>query len=177
LRRLQNYPLYSIGVVSELLGVHAETIRLWEKSGVVQPPQRRSGKRFYSEKDYRRLQFIHTLAQEGLTLRAIHYYLRLYPCWKTDDCPSSLHSSDQIASTKPCWQEAGTYCQVANSENPCASCQIGAREEPYPAQEIEIGTGTRQQHGQEAESAHYSRAGRRRLTEPTGTKPPAPKRP
>ena len=119
---MQNYPLYSIGVVSELLGIHPETIRVWEKSGVVQPPQRRSGKRFYSEMDLKRLQFIQKLSQEGLTLRALHYYLRLYPCWKTADCSGCLHNSDQIGSTKLCWQEPATYCQVASIEDLCANC-------------------------------------------------------
>jgi DNA-binding transcriptional MerR regulator len=120
---IQNHPVYSIGVVSELLGVHPETIRTWEKSGVVYPPQRRSGKRFYSDLDYKRLQFIHKLIGEGLTLRAIHYYLRLYPCWKTSNCPGCLHNSNKIGSTKPCWQELDTNCQVANSRDPCSNCR------------------------------------------------------
>ena len=162
MKPLQNYPLYSIGVVSELLSVHPETIRLWEKSGIVQPPQRRSGKRFYSEKDYKRLQFIHMLAQEGLTVRAIHYYLRLYPCWKTIDCPSCLHSSNQTASTKPCWQEAGTYCQVANNENPCASCEMSPGEEPSPVKEEDVGAKSQQQDAKEAESNHFLKVSRKR---------------
>ena len=128
----RDYPLYPIGVISELLDVHAETIRTWEKSGIVQPPQRRGGKRFYSERDFKRLQFIQRLAQEGLTLRAIHYYLRLYPCWKTVECTGCLHNSDQPGSTKPCWQEPDTFCRVANSENPCAGCHIDAVQERHP---------------------------------------------
>ena len=105
MKTIQNYPLYSIGVVSELLGVHPETVRTWERFEVVQPPQRRSGKRSYSEKDLCRLQFIQKLVSEGLTIRAIRYYLRLYPCWKTTDCTGCANSSDQIAGAKPCWQE------------------------------------------------------------------------
>jgi len=142
-------------VVSDLVGVHPETIRLWEKSGVVQPPQRRSGKRFYSERDFKRLQFIHKLAQEGLTLRALHYYLRLYPCWKITDCPGCIHNSGQIGSTKLCWQEADTYCQIANSKDPCAECQLDARQEPDEAKAITIPDMVRQQDHQESESEHY----------------------
>ena len=126
MKTIQNYPLYSIGVVSELLSVHPETIRTWEKFGVVQPPQRRSGKRSYSEKDLSRLQFIQKLASEGLTMRAIRYYLRLYPCWKMTDCSGCINSSDQISGVKPCWQEPDTYCQVANNQDPCADCQLSA---------------------------------------------------
>ncbi|MFC1968475.1 MerR family transcriptional regulator [Chloroflexota bacterium] len=138
MKGIKNYPLYSIGVVSELLGVHPETIRTWEKFGVVQPPQRRSGKRFYSERDFKRLQFIQRLVEEGLTLRAVRYYLRSYPCWKTVDCASCLHASDKIDSTKQCWQEAETYCHVADNRDPCANCESGPgegrpqRAEPEP---------------------------------------------
>jgi len=132
---IQNYPVYSIGVVSELLDVHPETIRTWEKSGVVEPPQRRSGKRFYSERDYKRLQFIHKLIKEGLTLRALHYYLRLYPCWKTTDCPICLHNSDRTGSTKPCWQEEDTFCQAANSENPCTNCNSDVKQDSSETKE------------------------------------------
>jgi MerR family transcriptional regulator/heat shock protein HspR len=120
----EHYPLYTIGVVAELLGIHPETIRVWENSGAVQSPQRRSGKRFYSENDLKRLRFIRKLTGEGLTQRAIIYYLRLYPCWKTPDCTGCLHSSPQAGGVKPCWQQEDNYCQVASSENPCAGCAL-----------------------------------------------------
>ena len=154
----QNYPLYSIGVVSELLGVHPETIRLWEKSGVVQPPQRRSGKRFYSDRDLRRLQFIHKLAQEGLTLRALHYYLRLYPCWKTSDCPGCLYNSGQIGSTKLCWQEEGTYCQASNNKDPCIDCNPDDKRGSSEAKETKPHLVALRQDRQEPEFNHHIEA-------------------
>ena len=122
MRVVPNQPLYSIGVVSELLNVHPETIRVWERYGVIRPPHRRSGKRLFSENDLKRLQFVQSLTEEGLNLPAIRYYLRLYPCWETDDCSSTTHCSNQNGFGKPCWQEAGTYCQASGSEDPCASC-------------------------------------------------------
>jgi MerR family transcriptional regulator/heat shock protein HspR len=128
----QHYPLYTIGVVAEMLGIHPETIRVWEASGAVQPPQRRSGKRFYSENDLKRLRFIHKLAGEGLTQRAMIYYLRLYPCWKTSDCTGCRYGSRQAGSTKPCWQEEDSYCQAANLEDPCADCTLRAGASPVP---------------------------------------------
>jgi hypothetical protein len=101
------------------------------------------------------------LAQEGLTVRAILYYLRLYPCWKTAVCPGCLHSSDQTASAKPCWQEAGTYCLVANSENPCESCHIEAIEKVSPAKKLDVDTKARQQDAQKLESDHSLKTSRR----------------
>ena len=151
---IQNHPVYSIGVVSELLGVHPETIRTWEKSGVVYPPQRRSGKRFYSDMDYKRLEFIHRLIGEGLTLRAVHYYLRLYPCWKTSNCPGCLHNSNKVGSTKPCWQEINTSCQVANSRDPCANCRHDAVQRADEAAETTHDAAHQQGH-QESKSGNY----------------------
>jgi MerR family transcriptional regulator/heat shock protein HspR len=120
----QHYPLYTIGIVAEMLGIHPETIRVWENSGAVRPPQRRSGKRFYSENDLKRLRFIRKLAGEGLTQRAIIYYLRLYPCWDTNDCTGCRYIVRQYTSTKPCWQEEDGYCQAANLEDPCFGCEF-----------------------------------------------------
>ena len=157
----RNRPLYSIGVVSELLDVHPETVRSWERSGVFQPPQRRSGKRFYSENDFRRLQFIQKLVGEGLTLRAIQYYLRLYPCWKNVDCPGCINGSDQSGSSKPCWQEAGTFCQVASSDNPCANCPNNKEQELQEAVDTKQGTTNSEQSYGGTESDSFLEAGQR----------------
>jgi MerR family transcriptional regulator/heat shock protein HspR len=132
----QHYPLYTIGVVAEMLGIHPETIRVWETSGIVRPPQRRSGKRFYSENDFKRLRFIRKLTGEGLTRRAIIYYLRLYPCWKTPDCAGCVHISRQSGSAKPCWQEEDGYCQAVNLEDPCGSCTLRVCAPSFQAENV-----------------------------------------
>lgn len=129
MKPLQNTPLYPIGIVSDLIGVNPETIRQWEKAGLIPPSQRRSGKRFYSEKELKRLQFACGLSREGLSIRAMLYYLQLYPCWKTMNCSGCLHNSDQNSSSKPCWQEEGTFCQVANMPKPCTNCPARDKEE------------------------------------------------
>ena len=118
-------PIYSIGIVSDLLQVPAETIRIWEKAGVIPPSQRRGGKRFYSQKELKRLRFAHGLSKEGLSVRAILYYLQLYPCWKTGNCPGCQNQSSENNTSKPCWQVEGAYCQVANIDDPCSSGQAG----------------------------------------------------
>ena len=116
-------PVYTIGIVSELLNVHPQTIRVWENYGVVQP-KRRSGKRFYSELDLRRLQFIHKLTEEGLNLPAIRHYLQLYPCWSLDDCLGCMHRSKHSSCSKPCWKEDGIFCEVYGDENACKNCEF-----------------------------------------------------
>jgi MerR family transcriptional regulator, heat shock protein HspR len=123
-RFMKELPVYTIGVVSDLLNVHPETIRVWEKNGIVKP-LRRSGKRFYSEADLKRLKFIQKLMSEELNLPAIrHYILRFYPCWKMDNCPPCMHRSQVALCTKPCWKENGTFCEVSGTESTCAECEF-----------------------------------------------------
>ena len=116
-------PVYPIGIISELLNVHPETIRVWERYGIIQP-KRRSSKRFYSEMDLKRLRFIQKLTEEGLNLPAICHYLRLYPCWNVDDCPGCMRKSNENRCAKPCWKEKGIYCEVYGDANACLNCEL-----------------------------------------------------
>lgn len=126
---MENRAVYPIGVVSELLNIHPETIRVWERYGVIRPA-RRGRRRYYSENDIRRLQFIQRLIREGLNLPAARYHLRFYPCWHLPDaCPSCMHRTDRIGCAKPCWKAEGTYCMVSASEDMCASCQFSKKDE------------------------------------------------
>ena len=120
---MPNTPVYPIGIVSEFLGVHPETIRVWERHGIVQP-LRRSGKRFYSQNDLKRLQFIQRLMAEKLNLPGIKYYLKLYPCWQQNGCPGCIHRSEVPSCGKPCWKEEGIYCQSFGDENACSKCEF-----------------------------------------------------
>ena len=120
---MKDLPLYTIGVVSELLNVHPETLRVWERYGVVKP-QRKSGRRFYSETDLKRLQFIRRLMVEELNLPAIRHYLRLYPCWQSNGCLACMHRSELAVCAKPCWKEEGAYCQAYGTEDTCSSCEF-----------------------------------------------------
>lgn len=120
---MENLPAFPIGVVSELLNVHPETVRVWERFGVIKP-QRRGGKRFYSEVDLKRLRFIHRLIAEKLNLPAIRHYLQLYPCWQLDGCPACMHRSEVAICAKPCWKVEGTYCQSYVGEDTCYNCEF-----------------------------------------------------
>ena len=131
---MKKLPVFPIGVVSDILNVHPEAIRVWERSGLIRP-QRRSGKRFYSEADLKRLRFIQRLITERLNLPAISHYLRLYPCWQLDGCPTCMHSSKLTVCEKPCWKEEGTYCQVYGTEDACSNCEFHKELKEHKAQQ------------------------------------------
>ncbi len=114
---MENLPVFPISVVSEMLDVHPETLRVWEKHGVIKP-QRRSGRRFYSETDLKKLRFIQGLIAHGLNLPAISHYLLLYPCWQLDSCPACMHRTRLVVCAKPCWKEEGTYARYTVMRTP-----------------------------------------------------------
>jgi len=119
---LEKKPLYAISVVSELMDVHPETLRVWERHGLLKPP-RRNVRRLYTNDDLKRLSFIRKLLDKGLNLAGVAYHLSFYPCWLHDDCPKCMRRSVRQGCAKPCWKEEGTFCQVSFGEpNPCKRC-------------------------------------------------------
>ncbi len=125
---MSNRPLYPISIVAELLGIHPETIRIWERHSLVKPG-RRGGKRFYSDDDLKRLQFIQKLIGEGLNIPSINHYLMLYPCWELGRCPACMHeSSECVNCAKVCWKSQEAHCEVSVSKDKCAGCEFHKKE-------------------------------------------------
>ena len=70
-------PVYMIGVVVTLTEMHAQTIRLYERLGLV-TPQRKNKNRLYSESDVERLRQIRRFTQNmGVNLAGVEVILRL----------------------------------------------------------------------------------------------------
>ena len=70
-------PLYSISVVARLVSVHPQTLRRYDDLGLVRP-ERRSGRRLYSQRDVERLHQIQRLTDDlGINLAAVEVILRL----------------------------------------------------------------------------------------------------
>jgi MerR family transcriptional regulator/heat shock protein HspR len=71
-------PIYMISVAAELVGVHPQTLRLYENKGLVRPKRTPGGTRLYSEADVERLQIVQRLTTEvGLNLAGVELVLRL----------------------------------------------------------------------------------------------------
>jgi MerR family transcriptional regulator/heat shock protein HspR len=70
-------PLYMISVVSEMLHVHPQTLRLYEREGLV-APKRTKRQRLYSDEDVERLSMIVKLTRElGVNKAGVEVILRL----------------------------------------------------------------------------------------------------
>ena len=70
--------MYMISVAAELVGMHPQTLRIYETKGLVRPDRTPGGTRLYSEADVERLRIIQRLTTElGLNLAGVELVLRL----------------------------------------------------------------------------------------------------
>ena len=69
--------VYVISVAAELAGVHAQTLRIYERKGLVEPARTPGGSRRYSDVDIALLRRIQELTNEGLNLAGVKRVLDL----------------------------------------------------------------------------------------------------
>jgi MerR family transcriptional regulator/heat shock protein HspR len=71
-------PRYMISIAAELVGMHPQTLRIYESKGLLRPKRTPGGTRLYSEADVERLRLIQQLTTElGLNLAGVEHVLRL----------------------------------------------------------------------------------------------------
>jgi len=71
-------PKYSISVVAEMVNVHPQTLRLYEREGLIKPQRTNRQTRLYSEADIERLRSIICLTQDmGVNLAGVEIVLRM----------------------------------------------------------------------------------------------------
>jgi MerR family transcriptional regulator/heat shock protein HspR len=71
-------PRYMISVAAELVGMHPQTLRIYETKGLVRPKRTPGNTRLYSEADLERLRLIQRLTTElGLNLAGVDTVMRL----------------------------------------------------------------------------------------------------
>ena len=69
--------VFVISVAAELAGVHPQTLRIYERKGLLEPARTGGGSRRYSEEDINRLRRIQELTNEGLNLAGVKRVLEL----------------------------------------------------------------------------------------------------
>jgi MerR family transcriptional regulator/heat shock protein HspR len=74
----QDHPRYMISVAAELVGMHPQTLRIYEQKGLVSPKRTAGNTRLYSDADVDRLRLIQQLTTEfGLNLAGVGRVLRM----------------------------------------------------------------------------------------------------
>ena len=75
---IDDRPRYMISIAAELVGMHPQTLRVYETKGLVRPRRTPGNTRLYSESDLERLRLIQRLTGElGLNLAGVETVLRL----------------------------------------------------------------------------------------------------
>jgi MerR family transcriptional regulator/heat shock protein HspR len=69
--------LYIISVAAELAGVHPQTLRIYERKGLIEPSRTTGRSRRYSDRDIALLQRIQELTNEGVSLAGVRKILEL----------------------------------------------------------------------------------------------------
>ena len=76
--KLRKRPLYMIGIASELIGVHPQTLRMYEQRGLLRPRKSIKNTRLYSQEDVELGRYIQKLTQEmGMNLAGVKKVLDL----------------------------------------------------------------------------------------------------
>jgi MerR family transcriptional regulator, heat shock protein HspR len=75
---LRKRPVYMIGIASELIGVHPQTLRMYEQKGLLRPRKSIKNTRLYSQEDVDLGRYIQRLTQElGMNLAGVSKVLDL----------------------------------------------------------------------------------------------------
>jgi MerR family transcriptional regulator/heat shock protein HspR len=69
--------LYVISVAAELAGMHQQTLRMYERKGLIEPARTSGRTRRYSDEDIQLLRRIQELSNEGVSLAGVHRVLAL----------------------------------------------------------------------------------------------------
>ena len=71
-------PVYMISVAAELAGVHPQTLRIYERKGLVRPKRTQGNTRRYSDADVELLRWIQALTQdEGINLAGVKHIMEM----------------------------------------------------------------------------------------------------
>ncbi|MEX2535866.1 MAG: helix-turn-helix transcriptional regulator [Trueperaceae bacterium] len=74
----RNKPLYVISVAAELVDMHPQTLRLYERKGLIEPSRSAGKTRLYSQRDIEQLREIRRLTQElGVNLAGVEEIIKL----------------------------------------------------------------------------------------------------
>jgi len=71
-------PCYVISIAARMVGLHAQTLRYYERVGIIEPSRSRGNRRLYSADDIERLKRIKTLMNDlGVNLAGVEVIIRM----------------------------------------------------------------------------------------------------
>lgn len=123
---LEQNPKLKIGEVARQLDIAVETIRMYEREGLLLVHKTEAGQRLFSVSDVHWISCIRRLITErGLNLEGIRRMLALLPCWALKPCSETERNNcpAYLNATKPCWMikaRLSGNCQTLD----CHACSV-----------------------------------------------------
>ncbi len=111
--------------VAHWLNISVETLRLYEREGLILPYKLASGHRRYDDRDIAWIQCIQKQIHEHkLNFAGIRYLLSVLPCWEIKPCSLEDYKGCPAGSRscQPCWAFEKTPCRE-RGEN-CRECDV-----------------------------------------------------
>jgi len=112
--------LFSISVAAELAGLHPQTLRIYEREGLLDPARSAGGTRRYSRRDIEKLAEICALTADGLNLAGIRRVLQLQE--ETRQLQAELARLRELAGQQPVPLGAGQQPGPGQGQLPGGSC-------------------------------------------------------
>jgi len=114
-----------ISSAAHLLGISVQTLRMYEREGLIIPHKRQSGQRAYSLKDVDRLRCIRkAVNEERVGIEGVRRVLALIPCWAIVGCPQEERVACRAytEASAPCW----TFKHESNicATRDCRACDV-----------------------------------------------------
>jgi MerR family transcriptional regulator/heat shock protein HspR len=119
----ENRPLYPIGIVAELIGITEQTLRLYEKHGLIKPA-RRNKNRYFSDNDIKWLSCVRDLIHsKKISIEGIKKLLSYAPCWEITECSEETRAKCTafVNKTRPCWELSRARC---GNNKLCEDCIV-----------------------------------------------------
>jgi MerR family transcriptional regulator, heat shock protein HspR len=125
MKKIDNTPALLIGSVAEKLGISVETIRLYERKGLILSTKTEGNQRLFSESDIERIRCLRiAINVHKISIEGIRRMQSLVPCWEHIHCPVGQREKCP-AYHRPnagCW----TYKHKRNdcSDRNCLDCHV-----------------------------------------------------
>ena len=118
-------PLYTIGTVARMLEVSVQTLRLYERRGLILTYKTEGNQRLYSKSDIERLKCIRAaIGDHKISIEGIRRIQSMVPCWENVLCPMDqrVWCPAYAASDAGCW----TYEHKSNvcAGRDCLHCKV-----------------------------------------------------